>query len=231
MHESSLLRMQWFVDTYLDTQKSASVLDVGSYDVNGSYKQFFTGPRFTYTGLDMVSGPNVDYVLKNPYQWEEFPDAAYDVVVSGQTFEHTEFFWLTLAEMARVLRPGGYLCIIVPRCDKLHRYPVDCYRFDTDGMIALARYCNLSPLHASTDLAPKGASSQWYNPSMADSMLVAAKPQGWNGIVNPATYTFHETDLEQMATGFIRNPAPPPTSRKVLSRAWRAWIKSFFQSI
>ena len=111
MHESSLLRMQWFVDTYLDTQKSASVLDVGSYDVNGSYKQFFTGPRFTYTGLDMVSGPNVDYVLKNPYQWEEFPDAAYDVVVSGQTFEHTEFFWLTLAEMARVLRPGGGVVI------------------------------------------------------------------------------------------------------------------------
>jgi len=34
-----------------------------------------------------------------------------DVVVSGQTFEHMEFFWAGLQRMERVLKPGGLLSV------------------------------------------------------------------------------------------------------------------------
>lgn len=109
MHSSSLLRMQYFVENYLTTKTPISILDVGSYDVNGSYKQFFIEPHFSYTGLDMEHGSNVDIVPKYPYNWTEIEDNSFDVVISGQALEHIEFFWVTIAEMVRVLRPEGFL--------------------------------------------------------------------------------------------------------------------------
>lgn len=203
MHKSSLLRMQWFVQKYLAEDKGLiKVLDVGSYDVNGSYKQFFAEERFSYTGLDMSAGPNVDIVPLHPYHWAELESGSFDVAISGQALEHIEFFWVTVAEMVRVLRNGGLLCIIAPRGFDRHRYPVDCYRFDADGMVALARYCNLIPLHASTDMAPEATFTEWHIEGCADSMLVAKKPENWSGLLNIADYAFHEADMKALATGF-----------------------------
>ena len=41
MHNSAMLRMEWFVKNYVPQDKKVRVLDVGSYDVNGSYKELF----------------------------------------------------------------------------------------------------------------------------------------------------------------------------------------------
>ena len=46
MHESSILRMQWFKDNYLNSQKEYKVLDIGSYGVNGTYKDIFDDSNF-----------------------------------------------------------------------------------------------------------------------------------------------------------------------------------------
>ena len=108
MHQSSLLRMEWFAQKYLPgLSEKGTVLDVGSYAVNGSYRELFSDGGFHYTGLDVAPGPNVDFVVKNPYIWPELHDASFDVAISGQCFEHIEFPWLTMGEIARVLRPGG----------------------------------------------------------------------------------------------------------------------------
>jgi len=58
-----MLRMKWFVENFAPPSLNgvASVLDVGSYDVNGCYKNLFTDVGYNYTGLDMAKGPNVDY--------------------------------------------------------------------------------------------------------------------------------------------------------------------------
>lgn len=50
MHKSSLLRMKWFVDNYVSQieKDNIKVLDVGSYDVNGNYKQFFMDEKYHY---------------------------------------------------------------------------------------------------------------------------------------------------------------------------------------
>ena len=212
MHKSSMLRMEWFVKNYLlssvSQSKSVSVLDIGSYDVNGCYKTFFQNPRFIYKGLDMESGPNVDIVVETPYHWPMLQDESFDVIICGQALEHIEFFWLTLREISRVLKRGGIICIIAPRGFKRHRYPVDCYRFDTDGMLALAKYINFKPLHASMNLAPMGASPDWYsiNDVTADAMLIAEKPIDWSGEINPKNYVFEQNDLNALATGFIEMP-------------------------
>ena len=179
MHLSSILRMKWFVDNYLTPrckENKLSVLDVGSMDVNGSYRHLFPLERYHYTGLDMEEGPNVDRVLKNPYDWSSIPTESFDVVISGQAFEHIEFFWITMAEMTRVLKKDGFLCVIAPNAVREHRYPVDCYRFFTDGMVALARYVNLEILHAHTNCEPKQGKAGWYISDTPDSILIARKP-------------------------------------------------------
>lgn len=175
MHKSSLARMKWFRKKYLTGERSLEVLDVGSYDVNGCYKQIFTECGHKYTGLDMENGPNVDICPDSPYIWKEIDEDTYDVVISGQALEHIEFFWATMEEIIRVTKDEGLICVIVPNGFEEHRYPVDCWRFFTDGMVAIARFYKLEILHAHTNCAPTTEDEEWYSEDCADTMLIARK--------------------------------------------------------
>src|SRR5579859_2561474 len=132
MHASSFENMQKCYSRFvaggpLGTQEEVRILDVGGADVNGSYRQIFDHPRFAYTAADISDGPGIHVVLDDPYRLP-FDDRSMDIVLSGQMLEHCEFFWLSFAEMVRVLRPSGYLFLIAPSAGPEHRYPVDCYR-------------------------------------------------------------------------------------------------------
>ena len=113
--------------------ENLTILDLGSQNVNGSYKELFNCPHWKYIGMDMSPGNNVDLVLEDPYSWKEIESDSVDVLISGQALEHIEFFWITFQEIARVLKPGGLCCIIAPSSGHEHRYPVDCWRFYPDG--------------------------------------------------------------------------------------------------
>jgi SAM-dependent methyltransferase len=76
-----------------------------------------------------------------------FEDASFDLVMSVSTLEHDRRFWLSVAEMQRVLRPGGLLVIAVPgyvvdperdrgrwtRTYKVH-FKFDYYRFSEQAV-------------------------------------------------------------------------------------------------
>lgn len=109
------------------------VLDVGSYDVNGTYRPLVESLGWEYTGLDMVEGPNVDIVSPKPYSFP-LPGASFDVVMTGSTMEHVEAIWLWVPELARLLKVGGLLAIVTHWQFPEHRYPVDCWRIMPDGM-------------------------------------------------------------------------------------------------
>ena len=153
MHKSSLEHVERLVGRYLKDWPALKVIDIGSYDVNGSYKQFFSRPNWAYTGVDLSAGPNVDVVLQSPYRLP-FASHSQDVVVSGQAFEHIEFFWLTWLEMARVVKPGGMIFLMAPSRGYEHRYPQDCWRFYPDSYHALAKYAALELLEVTTDWEP-----------------------------------------------------------------------------
>lgn len=206
MHRSSLLRMQWFRNTFIPHSQKIKVIDVGSYDVNGSYKQFFPLPDFEYTGLDMSPGPNVDIVPENTYNWREIETDAFDVVISGQAFEHIEFFWVTMSEMVRILKPGGLICIIAPNGFGEHRYPVDCWRFFTDGLVALARYTSLEVIHSHTNCTPatNPINTDWLSKGDADSMLVAKKPYaGATRILDINSYICTPANHNELRQGML----------------------------
>jgi SAM-dependent methyltransferase len=164
MHQSSYDHMKSLVKNYLTGQDRPvrKVLDIGSTDINGSYKTLFDLESVEYTGLDLAAGNNVDVVCENPYQYP-FADENFDLVISGQAFEHIEFFWLTMLEMGRILKRGGLIFLIAPSRGIEHRFPVDCWRFYPDACRALARWADLDLLHASTDWEPHPSrdSAQW----------------------------------------------------------------------
>lgn len=176
MHENSREKMKWFKNHYLNISSKLNILDVGSLDGKGNYNysDIFDEENWTYTGLDYQAGNNVDIVVTDIYNWFEIEDNTYDVIISGQFFEHLEFFWLTMSEIERVLKPGGYICIVVPSAGPRHGGDVkNCYLFYEDGMRAMAKYVNLEVLHASVDDRPE---AQPWN----DAYLIAHK----EGILN-----------------------------------------------
>jgi SAM-dependent methyltransferase len=177
VHASSYEKMEGFRHRHLGEKESESLLiyDLGSQDVNGTYRPIFDIPTWQYIGIDMDGGANVDTVLHTPYAWREIRSRSVDVVVSGQAFEHIEFFWITMLEIARVLKPGGICCIIAPSSGPEHRYPTDCWRFYPDGFSALAHFAQLEVLEVSAQWGDKGyadCSDMWH-----DALLICRRPQ------------------------------------------------------
>ncbi len=176
MHASSYQKMEAFRQRYLAGREAEAlqVYDLGSQDVNGSYRPIFSESAWRYVGLDMASGKNVDVVLQTPYVWREVASGSADVVISGQAFEHIQYFWITMLEVARVLKPGGICCILAPSSGPEHRYPTDCWRFYPDGMESLALFAQMEVIEAVTEWEDKGYldGSDWWH----DSMLVCRKP-------------------------------------------------------
>jgi SAM-dependent methyltransferase len=181
MHASSYNKMEIFRLRYLGEREDEPlcIYDLGSQDVNGTYRPLFSEAVWQYVGLDMASGKNVDLVLRTPYVWNEVSSESADVVISGQAFEHIQYFWITMLEVARVLKPGGICCILAPSSGPEHRYPLDCWRFYPDGMGSLAHFAQMEVLEATTQWDDGGYDdgSDWWH----DSMLVCRKPDigGW----------------------------------------------------
>lgn len=172
MHVSSYEHMRDVVGRHLERKRPLEVIDIGSFDVNGTYRPLFDLPGIRYRGLDLEAGPGVDIVLRSPYRFP-LPARSVDLVVSGQAFEHIEFFWSTWQEIDRVLRPGGMVFLIAPSRGSEHRYPQDCWRFYPDGYRALAKISGAELVEVSTDWQPHPdpGSSEW-----GDTVGVFRKP-------------------------------------------------------
>jgi cephalosporin hydroxylase len=202
VHLSSYQHMERLVNKYLDPQAKLNILDIGSYDVNGSYQPLFNQPSWHYTGIDLSAGPNVDLVLASPYHLP-LPDASADLIVSGQAFEHIEYFWLTWMEMVRVLKPNGMIFLLAPSRGSEHRYPVDCWRFYPDSYRALASYGRITILEVTTDWQPHSdpGSAEW-----GDTVGVFRKPKhGWFGLLKEKLSTQLHPSLSPADAAFYRS--------------------------
>jgi SAM-dependent methyltransferase len=139
MHTNSMIEMQRLIKKYLKPENRLSILDVGSRDVCGCYRGLFDpwglpdSCNWTYTGLDIEPGKNVDIVADSHYRYP-IRNCSYDVAISGQTLEHVQDTHLFILELKRVLKPNGLLILIAPWQWEEHRCPIDCWRILPDGM-------------------------------------------------------------------------------------------------
>ena len=83
--------------------RDKQVLDCGSLDINGNNRHLFNGG--TYTGIDIVAGPNVDIVSRI----HEYKGGPFDVVISTECFEHDVHFDATFAHMIEMVSPDGLM--------------------------------------------------------------------------------------------------------------------------
>lgn len=201
MHPTSLNKMKAFVEGYLREFEGTEliIIDVGAkaYLNDPTYRPFFNKPRWKYFGLDVEPGDNVDIVVSDPYNWKEVADDFADVVISGQTFEHIEFPWLTIKEIFRILKPGGICCIIAPSSGPEHKYPTDCWRFYPDGMKAFAKWAGFRLVEVFTD---------WGLGEWQDTFVVFQKP--------------HSKEL-------ANSPFPEFNNKKVAEKVYLEAIKTF----
>ncbi|MTI58512.1 MAG: methyltransferase domain-containing protein [Firmicutes bacterium] len=143
MHPSSLENMQKCYERYICNdiwrQKTAiSVIDIGGANINGSYRDIFSNQRFIYKAVDLEENVGVDIVLNEPYSLP-FKDNSIDIVLCGQVFEHVEYFWDLFSEIIRILKSDGIFFLIAPSAGPIHKFPVDCFRYNPDAYVGLAK--------------------------------------------------------------------------------------------
>jgi SAM-dependent methyltransferase len=86
-----------------------------------------------YVGFDVEPHPRVDVT---GFNWDlPFEDNEFDALLSTQVLEHTAKVRETVAEIRRVVKPGGLIYISVPLTFPEHGIPYDFYRFTRYGLM------------------------------------------------------------------------------------------------
>jgi O-antigen biosynthesis protein len=176
--------LQWLSEHAPDP-KPGFVLDVGSYDVNGSARGLVESWGSHYLGVDMREGPNVDVVCAAEALDYELGAGAAGAVVCIDAAEHMEDWHACFAGMKAVCAEGGwvYLATVAPGWAR-HEYPGDYWRFTED--LLCEAFADFEVL-ASTPLLPA---------------VLARKPQGWV-----------PQDLSALEAFAVPQPEPVPVPR------------------
>lgn len=115
---------------------SGDLLDVGC----GSrpYEHLFPAARYVGLELDTAKNRAADFADAY-YDGGRFPfdDASFDAVLCNEVLEHAFEPDRLVAEMARVLRPGGRLLLTVPFAWDEHEQPADYGRYTSFGLAHL----------------------------------------------------------------------------------------------
>lgn len=162
MHASAQEHMKACVEMYLKKGRRYDIVDIGSRTAMNAtstdQRDLFAPYTASFTGVDVLAGPNVDVVMAKPYRIPLKSNSA-DVVISSQAFEHIPFFWVTFLEMCRVVKPGGLLFVIAPSRGHVHG-SMDSWRFYPDAMRSLAAFGRVKLRENNTDFMKRQAGSR-----------------------------------------------------------------------
>jgi SAM-dependent methyltransferase len=129
MHDTVLTWMKYAIGE--KDVKGKCVLEVGSYNVNGSPRQLIMslGPS-AYLGVDMSPGPGVDRVVDAGKLLSTLGPESFDVVISTEMLEHVKDWRLVVNNLKAVLRPQGVM-VLTARGPGMayHGHPDDYWRF------------------------------------------------------------------------------------------------------
>jgi SAM-dependent methyltransferase len=127
------------------------IVEVGAYQVPGQerladLRAAFAGKR--YLGCDIVPGPGVD-CIEDIHQLS-FADNSVGTVVAVETLEHVADPYRAVAEIHRVLRPGGVLIVSMPFNFPIHYMP-DYLRLTPEGLARLLSAFSAAAVFAAGD--------------------------------------------------------------------------------
>ncbi len=98
------------------------------------YRALFAPYVERHVGVDIKQNETNDVdVLGSAYE-THLDSAAYDTILCTEVLEHLEEPNRAIAEMRRLLRPGGHVILTVPFFWHIHEAPRDFYRYSEYGL-------------------------------------------------------------------------------------------------
>lgn len=142
MHKNSYLLFEKYVEAYFKNVER--VLEIGPAGFPSEYCRKVNRSDLQWDTLDIAPNPKLTYSGVPEYSFP-IADDTYEIVFSGQVFEHVRKIWRWMPELARITRPGGYVITISPVSYPYHPAPHDCWRAHPEGMRALCEDSGLVP--------------------------------------------------------------------------------------
>ena len=121
------------VNPYEMLPENPIIFDIGSKDARGDYSFGLPPAGAKVICVDIEAGPGVDLVA-DAHNMTEVEDNSVDCVVTISTLEHVRYPQKVVAEIHRILKPGGIVYINVPFMFPFHADPDDYYRFSHRGI-------------------------------------------------------------------------------------------------
>lgn len=115
--------------------KSGLLLDIAPQNHEGARPYFYHS--VTIETLDINPTAGATYVADLCQTNEHIPAGRFDVVVCTEVLEHVLNPFAAVAEILRVLKPGGILLASSPFNFRIHGPLPDCWRFTEHGWHAL----------------------------------------------------------------------------------------------
>ena len=124
--------------------KGKKVIEVGSYDVNGSlrYLTELLEPA-EYIGVDIVEGPGVDLICPGEKLVEKFGKDSFDVVLSTCVLEHVRDWKGYISNLKNVCKPNGIILVIAPSVWVFHEFPYDFWRYKKSDIENIFSDCDI----------------------------------------------------------------------------------------
>lgn len=160
--------LHWVGSLPADLFTGRTVVEVGSYDVNGSVRPGIMAHNPTsYLGVDISEGPGVDLVANVGDLPAKFP-VGFGAVISTEMLEHVEDWRAACEALIRLVTRGGSL-VVSTRAPGFpyHPYPGDYWRYPPPLMRQILE---------SAGLAVSVCIDDW---EQAGVFVVAHKPKEW----------------------------------------------------
>jgi hypothetical protein len=134
-HERESL-LQFAIRVADELPAGSRLIDVGAG--NSPYRELFDHLHYESTDWEHSVHPGaraVDHI--GPAHDLPVPDESYDAVLCTQVLEHVPNPEAVIAELHRILRPGGRLYMTVPLAWELHEMPFDFFRYTPHGLATI----------------------------------------------------------------------------------------------
>lgn len=116
--------------------KNLKILEVGSLDLNGSLRGYIESFKpASYLGVDLVPGPNVNYLCPVELIVEALGKEVFELVICTEMLEHVKDWRLAVTNLKTVCTIGGKILITTrSKGFPKHDFPSDYWRFEIEDM-------------------------------------------------------------------------------------------------
>ncbi|GGC50945.1 class I SAM-dependent methyltransferase [Chelatococcus reniformis] len=160
----------------------------GNRDLTGIMKDYGAVEVINYDIASTIPGAIIGSLVNTPFE-----DNTFDSIICNAVLEHVPRIDDVMKELARTLKPGGFLVVGVPYLQPYHLSPTDFRRYTRDGLVELGELHGLNTV----EVLPVHTIAQtlgWIAWEYAQERG-GVRPYIVYPIVWLATRLFHRTDM------------------------------------